>query len=102
MADNFYRYTSNKDPNDGTTEVVVARDEQGEPTKVLVQGGPAVQLSDEEYKAASRRFRLRTDDKPEQQEEAQAEAAPDDSPSGPRGLETQAEQPTTRSNTRSK
>lgn len=54
----FYRYTSNKDPFDGTTRVIADRDESGNEV-VLVQGGDPVQLTDEQAENVRRRFNIR-------------------------------------------
>ena len=111
MADEtFYKYTSNKDPNDGTREVIAAVDEKtGEPTKVLVRGGDSVKLTEDEHARVSARFNLRKDsdgpDEDTDQEVAEREAAElaaanaAGAEAGP-AIPDQADQPTSRANAR--
>lgn len=111
MADEtFYKYTSNKDPNDGTTQVVAAVDEKtGEPTKVLVRGGDSVALTEDEHARVSARFNLRKDsdgpDEDTDEQVAEREAAElaaanaAGAEAGPQVTE-QADLPTSRANAR--
>lgn len=78
MADEAYVYTSNKDEWDSTNEVVAARDDNGEPTKVLVRGGQAVFLTEEERERVSQRFNIRKAS--ERQVEQAVQVAPEQAP----------------------
>lgn len=78
MADNTtaYVYTGNKDPNDGTSQIVV-QGTVSEPEKLLVVNGPPVELTEEEHAKASKRFNLRkASDK--QVEAAEGEKSPEE------------------------
>jgi hypothetical protein len=58
MAETAYKYTSNKDPYDGTVAVVLEVDNKGEPTKVLYQDGDPVVLTDEQAQQVKGRFNI--------------------------------------------
>ncbi len=53
-----YRYTTNKDPFDGTASVVLERDDDGNVTKEIVRGGDPVDLTEEELAALKTRFNV--------------------------------------------
>lgn len=71
-----YRYTSNKDKFDSTSILNVFNEDNTEIVKVLVKGGPAVKLTDEEYDSFKDRFNLRKAS--EQQIESAGEAVDGD------------------------
>jgi hypothetical protein len=95
MADELYRYTSNKDPWDGTGSIIVGENEDGS-GKVLVKGGDPVALTEEELARARQNYNVvKLSDEQAEKYSADDEATEEPQPSGRsrRGQKTSTERP---------